>query len=293
MMQKNISRILLLLVMLLGNTWVSINAQGSRDLLLNEVLLYNDSNYVDDYGNHNTWIEIFNSGYSTVDVGGLYLTNDINQPTKCKIPRGNVVTSIAPLNYFVVWADGNSDKGIIHLNFTLKEGDILALFDANGKTLLDSVKIIEGQLSNQSYGRGENDRWEMLSKTSPMFSNKEEGGMSSSEEFGKVDPTGTGMMAIAMSVVFSALILLFVVLKFMARLLSKDKKKSAKKEKVSVEEAEEGEISGEVNAAIAMSLYLYKEQMHDYEDTVLTINKVSRTYSPWSSKIYGLRKYPR
>ncbi|HAH59495.1 MAG TPA: phage tail protein, partial [Bacteroidales bacterium] len=30
-------------------------------------------------------------------------------------------------------------------------------------------------------------------------------------------------------------------------------------------------------------------ELHDHEDAVLTIKKVARTYSPWSSKIYGLR----
>jgi len=51
-------------------------------------------------------------------------------------------------------------------------------------------------------------------------------------------------------------------------------------------------MSGEVNAAIAMALHLYQSEMHDYENTVLTIQKVSRNYSPWSSKIYTLRKTP-
>ena len=31
---------------------------------------------------------------------------------------------------------------------------------------------------------------------------------------------------------------------------------------------------------------------HDAESTVLTINKVKRAYSPWSSKIYSLREVP-
>jgi len=52
-------------------------------------------------------------------------------------------------------------------------------------------------------------------------------------------------------------------------------------------------LSGEVNAAIVMVLYLYGDQIHDQEDPVITMTKVSRTYSPWSSKIYGLRKSPR
>lgn len=55
----------------------------------------------------------------------------------------------------------------------------------------------------------------------------------------------------------------------------------------------EDRLSGEVNAAIAMALYLYSSEIHDQENPVLTMIRVSRTYSPWSSKIYGLRKLPR
>ena len=46
------------------------------------------------------------------------------------------------------------------------------------------------------------------------------------------------------------------------------------------------EISGEVNAAISMALHLCMEDEHDEEDMVLTLKKVSKRYSPWSSKIY-------
>lgn len=47
-------------------------------------------------------------------------------------------------------------------------------------------------------------------------------------------------------------------------------------------------ISGEENAAIAAALYLFFSELHDEEKYVMTIRKVSRTYSPWSSKIYGV-----
>jgi Na+-transporting methylmalonyl-CoA/oxaloacetate decarboxylase gamma subunit len=53
-----------------------------------------------------------------------------------------------------------------------------------------------------------------------------------------------------------------------------------------------GEI-GRVNAVIALALNQYLEDVHDYENTVLTINKIVRPYSPWSSKIYGLRQIPQ
>ncbi|MDY5119262.1 MAG: lamin tail domain-containing protein, partial [Muribaculaceae bacterium] len=41
-----------------------------------------------------------------------------------------------------------------------------------------------------------------------------------------------------------------------------------------------------------MALYEHLN-VHDNEDTILTINKVKRAYSPWSSKIYTLRDIPR
>ena len=47
-------------------------------------------------------------------------------------------------------------------------------------------------------------------------------------------------------------------------------------------------VSGEEIAAIAMALNLFLE-VHDEESGKLTINKVSKPYSPWSSKIYAVR----
>jgi hypothetical protein len=48
--------------------------------------------------------------------------------------------------------------------------------------------------------------------------------------------------------------------------------------------AEHREMSGDVKAAIAMAIYLYMNEIHDEESNVITIRRVSRTYTPWSSK---------
>jgi len=52
------------------------------------------------------------------------------------------------------------------------------------------------------------------------------------------------------------------------------------------------EISNEQIAAIAIALYKYSESLYQNEIMTLTINRVSKMYSPWSSKIYGLRQIP-
>ena len=49
-----------------------------------------------------------------------------------------------------------------------------------------------------------------------------------------------------------------------------------------------GTITGEETAAISAAIFLYVGGLHDEENTVLTIQKISRRYSPWSSKIYNV-----
>lgn len=114
------------------------------------------------------------------------------------------------------------------------------------------------------------------------------------EEFGQMDPFGVVMAIIAMTVVFIALILLYLTFKYVAKVYNLDLKKKYKKEKPGeIVPVEIEEIPGEVNAAIALALHLYRNQLHDMEDAVITIKKVAKAYSPWSSKIYGLRRTPK
>jgi Na+-transporting methylmalonyl-CoA/oxaloacetate decarboxylase gamma subunit len=49
----------------------------------------------------------------------------------------------------------------------------------------------------------------------------------------------------------------------------------------------------EIAAAIAMAISTYKIQMAELENLTITIQKVSKQYSPWSSKIYTLRQMPK
>ena len=114
-----------------------------------------------------------------------------------------------------------------------------------------------------------------------------------SDLFLKLDPLGIGMTVIGYVVVFIALLLLYALFFNLTKVLQVNVKRLLRREGKVVEIKEDLSISGEINAAIAMALHLYFSEMHDKEDTILTINKVSRTYSPWSSKIYGLRQHLR
>lgn len=114
------------------------------------------------------------------------------------------------------------------------------------------------------------------------------------EKFSQVDPWGIGITFVGMAVVFFSLLLLYLVFFNVTKLLNYKLKLALKKEgKTTAADVKEEELSGEVNAAIAMAIHLYMSEIHDRENMVLTINRVARTYSPWSSKIYGIRQFPR
>ncbi len=55
----------------------------------------------------------------------------------------------------------------------------------------------------------------------------------------------------------------------------------------------ENDVEEETAAAIALAIHMYKTDLHDKESFTITLKKVSRIYSPWSSKIYTLRQNPR
>ena len=286
---------------------LGLKAQRATILKINEVLVTNEQNYQDDYGLHNAWIEIFNTSFATVNIEGCYLTNDKDNPTKYPIPKGDILTQIKPRQHTLFWADGMPNRGTFHVNFTLdpNKENYSALYDSNGKTLIDEVTIPAGILADQSYARQEDGSANWVIKgggehsyVTPSTNNMTQDKNEKIENFKKHDEDGFGMAIIAMSVVFIGLILLYVSFKIVGNIAVKLGKKNAMKaigitDKAEAKEKNLGSHSGEEAAAIAMALHEFMNDAHDVEDMILTINKVKRTYSPWSSKIYTLRQTPK
>ncbi len=94
-------------------------------------------------------------------------------------------------------------------------------------------------------------------------------------------------------VVFISLTLLFLFINYLTKFLvsRQSKRLQAKGEKI--KSGDELEVSGEIIAAISAAIHLHFAEIHDFENTVLTIERVKKPYSPWSSKLYGLRQYPK
>lgn len=305
-------RILTLFVAALAGI-VAISAQGRRGLRINEVMIVNDStSVVDDFGQYSAWVELFNSTFGPLEISSVFLTNDPAKPTLYPVPLGDVNTEIPTRQHILFWADGQPNKGTFHTNFVFTPGqdNYIAIYDADGKSLIDEI-VVPGSLKpGQTYARkvdgeggtGNVDAWEVRDGSdekyiTPSSNNIIKSTNSKVDMFAEQDARGGGMAVMAMCIVFTALLVLalcfYIINRIGASISTRRKEKAlAETQPEAMAEGRPDSDTGEVIAAISMALHDHLDA-HDRESTVLTINKVRRAYSPWSSKIYSLRELPR
>lgn len=283
------------------------HAQSRGALRINEVMVVNNDNAVDDYGRHSAWIELFNSGFAPLEISKIYLTNDTANKTMYAVPLGDVNTRIPKRQHVIFWADGNPTLGTFHTSFVLEPGreNHIAIYDADGKTLIDEVVVPADLAPNTSYARSVDGAgvWEVRAAMNesdyitPSSNNVIVEGNQKVKFFSERDASGLGLTVMAMCIVFAALLLLsicfYVINRIGAAVQRRNKIKSQSPQ--AVEAAARGEKpghdSGEEIAAIVMALHEHMN-VHDRESTILTLNKVRRAYSPWNSKIYNMRELP-
>ena len=106
--------------------------------------------------------------------------------------------------------------------------------------------------------------------------------------------SGVTVAIVGWLIVFAALVLLVIVFSQIPKLIYYNTRKKLKQQtRQATVSNDDLHITGDVSAAISLALYLFFDEMHDEESNVITIQRVRKVYSPWSSKIYGLRVWPR
>jgi hypothetical protein len=141
-------------------------------IVINELLAANQSTLPDEADEYDDWIELHNAGDTDVDVGGMYLSDDLTWPTKWMIP---VATVIPAGGYVLIWCDEDGSQGALHANFQLnRAGEEVGLYDTGdvGNTPLDIV-VYETQIRDVSWGRvpDGSGAWTALQPPSPWASN--------------------------------------------------------------------------------------------------------------------------
>ncbi len=110
---------------------------GSGPLRINEFLADNRTVLQDPSGEWDDWLELVNTSAVPVVLDGMHLTDDLQNPTRFTFPAG---TTIPANGVLLVWCDEDGAQGPLHANFKLSaNGETVALFAADGVTLLDSL----------------------------------------------------------------------------------------------------------------------------------------------------------
>lgn len=144
---------------------------AKSQVFINEFMASNTGSLIDpDYNESADWIELYNAGILTANIGGYYLTDNISDKLKWQIPAGTFIESGG---FLLIWADGYNTG--LHTPYKISaDGEELALYTSNG-VLLDSVSF-GLQEPNISMGRKTDGGsvWGFFLQPSPGSSNIDE-----------------------------------------------------------------------------------------------------------------------
>ena len=316
----------ILLILALAVSFTSLRAQNVIDLIIAEVLAVPDSTgIVDDYGRQGGWIEIFNTSQGTVNCAGCFLTDDRTNLKKSIIPKGDLSTKIGPRQTVLFYASGRGDDGTFYANFQVRPGSTVYLVSNDGRTIIDSLAVPASIPAGMSVYKTATDLRQREFKAqaepqvpSPGIPNIDLNASSKAEAMKEKDPHGGILSLVAVSVVFSALaILWFLFWLFFDRPAKKaaaaknqppKPKKEKKGKKAAIAAVPEGtptdevaavialamdmEQGGDDYAAIALAMHLYfSDAVHDAESFVLTMRPSEG--AAWNDKKQIFRKLPR
>jgi hypothetical protein len=171
-MNKIINRFVVCILITLRGCFAIDKSPVNGILFINEFMAANDSTIIDENGDYDDWIELYNAGDTDIDLGGMYLTDNFTNVTKWQIPD----TCICAGGFLLIWADNETMEGPLHTNFKLSaaNGEGIGLYDTETQeNMLIDAKSFNPQARDTSYGRfpdGHN-RWYVMPTPTPGTAN--------------------------------------------------------------------------------------------------------------------------
>lgn len=299
---------IVILIALLMLFCIGASADGAKSFRLSEISLGDSAK------GECPWIEIQNTSWGTQNLGGFYITNNpkvldktLSAPKRIElmhlIPTGNPLTKVTPQNSIILYADGQDNLGLQHLNFNLKPGDFVAIYSGNGIDSIDAIQIPADLAAGKSFAIDSTfSKWSICDQPTPSQVNNFRIAKVNNKlgEFKDKDPYGFAMAIMAMGVVFSCLALLYIFFSLFGFVFRKINSKpqtstvvtaAAPKKTCTAGEAEVAAImavteatsgTGDENLDVALiALAIEAELAHDEESGIITIKP---TQSPWACK---------
>jgi hypothetical protein len=136
----------------------------------------NPQHILDENGEADDWLELYNPADTAVRCEGLYLSDDSTSRRKFAL----FDTVLPPRGYLLIWADDQSEQGRHHADFGISatDGDEIILSTAQGR-IIDRIMFFancnnpEARLPNQSYGRSTSGSgtWCRQASATPLLDN--------------------------------------------------------------------------------------------------------------------------
>jgi len=105
------------------------------DIVINEFMASNTTSVVDEEGEFDDWIELYNTTNNDISLGGIFITDKMDNPSKFPLPD-----VVLPANgYQIIWADEDGGQGEFHANFKLSSGGEFIMLAYADSTVLDSI----------------------------------------------------------------------------------------------------------------------------------------------------------
>lgn len=144
-----------------------------QEVVINEFVASNDSigGQMDPDGGYPDWIELYNTTMSSIDLSGVFVSDDKDNLRKWEFPSG---TSLDEDDYLILWADNDLNQQGLHVAFKLsKGGESIYLSNPDG-SIIDSINY-EEQKTNIAYARIPNGTGDFTFWTTTIGRNNEEG----------------------------------------------------------------------------------------------------------------------
>lgn len=136
-----------------------------KDLYINEYITHNKNVSYNSSGNYYDFIELYNNSDKDLEVHNLFLSDDIDNLMKYKLPD----IMINKNDYLLVFLGDKSevfDNEII-TNFKLSDDESIIL--SNGKEIIESLEVVD-LIDNVSYGLKDN-KWYYFPTPTPGSAN--------------------------------------------------------------------------------------------------------------------------
>ena len=130
---------------------LQINDVSVVPLRINELMASNVSTIADEFGDFDDWIELYNMGSETINLNNIYLTDNLSNPNKWKLPNMDLNAG----DFLLLWADDEQAQGIWHTNFKLSAtGEEIGLFEeVDGNFYVIDQIVYGAQNADISLGR--------------------------------------------------------------------------------------------------------------------------------------------